>query len=82
METRAQVRAPNRRHLIWAIPLAVIGFISVAAVSVASILPSTLVATKRDCEARDAAGACTKQGDAEKVQFAIVPADAQPVERR
>jgi PDZ domain-containing protein len=82
MEPGPDVRAPSRAHLIWAIPLAVIAFVALAAVAVASVLPSTLVATKRDCEARDAAGACTKKGESEKVQFAIVPADAQPVEPR
>jgi PDZ domain-containing protein len=46
------------------------------------VLPSTLVARKRDCQARDDAGACTEQGPPERVQFAIVPADAQPVEPR
>ncbi|MEP7112661.1 MAG: S16 family serine protease [Ilumatobacteraceae bacterium] len=47
-----------------------------------AVLPSTVVATKRDCETRDTAGACTVQGPSEKVQFAVVPADAQPVEPR
>jgi Lon-like protease len=74
------VRSLSRRHLLWAIPLAVVGFLGVAAVAVAAILPSTLVATKRDCVERDDAGVCTKKGPSEDVQFAIVPADAQAVE--
>ena len=45
-------------------------------------MPSTLVASKRDCVERDDAGVCTKEGPSEKVQFAVVPADAQPVEPR
>jgi Lon-like protease len=82
MEPRAEVRSPSRRHLLWAIPLAVVGFVGVVAVAVAALLPSTLVASKRDCVARDDAGTCTEKGASEKVQFAIVPADAQPVEPR
>jgi PDZ domain-containing protein len=82
MEPGPDVRSLSRRHLFWAIPLAVIGFLGVGAVAVAGVLPSTIVATKRDCVTRDVANACTKQGPSEKVQFAIVPADAQPVEPR
>jgi Lon-like protease len=82
MEPRADVRAPSRRHLYWAIPLAIVGFVAVGAVAAAAVLPSTLVATKRDCKERDEANACAVQGPEEKVQFAIVPADAQPVEPR
>ena len=72
----------SRRHLFWAIPLAAIGFVGVGAVTVSAVLPSTLVASKRDCLQRDDAGVCIKKGPSEKVQFAIVPADAQPVEPR
>ncbi len=79
MEPRAEVRSLSRRHLCWAIPLAVVGFVAAGAVAVAAVLPSTLVASKRDCEVRDA-DACTKFGASEKVQFAVVPADAQAVE--
>jgi Lon-like protease len=82
MEPRPDVRSPSRRHLLWAVPLAVIGFLGVGAVAVAGVLPSTVVATKRDCATRDKANVCTKQGPSEKVQFAVVPADAQPVEPR
>ncbi|MEP7113106.1 MAG: hypothetical protein ABI862_07560, partial [Ilumatobacteraceae bacterium] len=82
MEPRAEVRSPSRRHLFWAIPLAVVGFVAVGLVAVTAVLPSTLVATKRDCETRDTEGVCTKKGPSEKVQFAVVPADAQPVEPR
>ncbi len=82
MEPRAEVRSLSRRHLFWAVPLAVIGFLGLGAVAVAGLLPSKLVASKRDCVARDANNVCTKNGASEKVQFAIVPADAQPVEPR
>jgi Lon-like protease len=81
-EQRAEGRPPSRRHLGWAIPLAVLGFAALGAVAVATVLPSTIVAKKRDCEARDEASVCTKRGPSERVQFAVVPADAQAVEPR
>lgn len=81
MDTPAEVRSLSRRHLWWAIPLTVIGFVAIASVAVASVLPSTLVAHKRDCAEREG-DVCTKQGESEDVQFAVVPADAQPVEPR
>ncbi len=76
------VRSPGRRNLWWAIPLAVIGFAAVLGVAVTALLPSTIVASKRDCAERDKANACVKKGPSEQVQFAVVPADAQPVEPR
>ncbi len=79
IEPRAEVRSLSRRHLLWAVPLAVVGFAAVGAVAIAAVLPSTLVASKRDCEVREA-DTCTKFGPSEKVQFAVVPADAQAVE--
>jgi PDZ domain-containing protein len=82
IEQREEVRSPGRRNLYWAVPLAVIGFLGLIAVAVAGVLPSTLVATKRDCVKRETADVCAEQGPSEKVQFAIVPADAQPVEPR
>ncbi|HEX3090944.1 MAG TPA: S16 family serine protease, partial [Ilumatobacteraceae bacterium] len=59
-----------------------IGFLAVGVVVATALLPSTLVATKNDCVERNDSGVCTKEGPSEKVQFAIVPADAQPVEPR
>jgi Lon-like protease len=82
MEPRAEVRSLSPRHRYWAVPLAVVGLVAIGAVAVAAALPSTLVASKRDCVARDDAGACTQKGPSERVQFAVVPADAQPVEPR
>ena len=49
IEPRAEVRSLSRRHLFWAIPLAVIGFVGIGAIAVTAVLPSTLVASKRDC---------------------------------
>jgi PDZ domain-containing protein len=82
MEARTEVRSLSRRHLFWAIPLAAIGFAALLGIAVSALLPSTLVASKRDCTARDAASVCTAKGPSEDVQFAVVPADAQPVEPR
>ena len=82
IEPSTGVRSPSRRNLWWAIPLAVIGFVAVIGVAVAAVLPSTLVASKRDCAVRDEANACAKKGPSERVQFAVVPADAQAVEPR
>ena len=81
MAPPAEVRSLSRRHLWWAVPLTVVGFLGIGAVAVASVLPSTLVASKRDCVERKA-DVCTKKGPSETVQFAVVPADAQPVEPR
>ncbi|MEO5902039.1 MAG: PDZ domain-containing protein [Ilumatobacteraceae bacterium] len=63
-------------------PLAVVGLLPVVVVLVTSFIPSTTFITKRDCVARDAAGACSKRGPAEAVQFAVVPADASPAGSR
>ena len=81
-EPPAEVRSLGRRHLLWAIPLVVVGFLGVSGVVLAALLPSTLVAKKTDCVQRDAANVCTKRGPSQDVQFAIVPADAQAVEPR
>ena len=81
-EPAAEVRSLGRRHLLWAIPLVVVGFLGVSTVVLAALLPSTLIAKKTDCVRRDAANVCTKRGPSQDVQFAIVPADAQPVEPR
>ncbi|HEX2786237.1 MAG TPA: S16 family serine protease [Ilumatobacteraceae bacterium] len=80
MEPSDNVRSLSNRHLLWAIPLAVVGFLGIATVALAALLPSTVVASKRDCVERNDAGVCTKKGPSENVQFAIVPADAQAVE--
>ena len=80
MEQRSEVRPPSRKHLGWAIPLSVLGFTALAGVMVSAVLPSRIVASKRDCEERNEATVCTKTGPSEKVQFAVVPAEAQAVE--
>jgi PDZ domain-containing protein len=82
IEGPVTVRSLSRRHRLWAIPLAAVGFVGVLAVAVSALLPSTLVASKRDCVERTPEGVCAKTGDEEAVQFGVVPADAQPVEPR
>jgi Lon-like protease len=79
-ERPVTVRSLPRRHLWWALPLAVIGYLGVLVVGVSSVLPSKFVASKRDCVQRDDEGACVKKGEPEDIQFAVVPADATPVE--
>ena len=62
-----EVRAPGRVHLLWSIPVAVLGFVLLFGVLVVAVLPATLGATN---PAGDAAG------------YALVPADAQTVADR
>ena len=61
------VRAPRPIHRVWAIPLTVVAFLAVTGLLLASMLPADLVATN---------------GSGVKAPYAIVPADAQPVEPR
>jgi Lon-like protease len=75
MEPNPEVRAPNRRHLWWALPLAALGLVAVIGVLLSAALPSTLHFKKSGCDAKTNRDKC-------KVQFAIVPADAQPVQPR
>ena len=79
--TDTDLGAASRAHKIWAWPVAFIGLLPIVAVLLASLLPSTSQ-HKRDCSERDDAGACTTFGEPESIQFAIAPADAEPVETR
>ena len=83
IEPRAEVRSPSRRHLFWAIPLAVIGFVARRRRR-GDRRAAEHARRQANATARRATkhGVCTKQGASEKVQFAVVPADAQPVEPR
>lgn len=62
-----RVRAPKPIHRAWALPMMLVGLIALGGLLVLSVLPSTL-------DARNAAG--------DDAQFALVPADAQPVATR
>ena len=74
-------RAPEGRHRWWAIPLAVLGGLSVLSVLIASAVPAKLFIEKSRCVQRDADGACVKT-TTQAVEFALVPADAEPVAPR
>ncbi len=64
--TRA-VRPPDRSHRVWAIPLAAVALGVVGAILVVSVLPASLAA-------ENVAG--------QEAEFALVPADAEPVASR
>ena len=65
--TTGEVRAPRPVHRAWAVPLATLGLLALATILVASVLPASLRAENR-------AGA--------EAEFALVPADADPVADR
>ena len=67
------VRAPSRGHLAWAVPLAGLGAIALLAVITIAVLPSKWFISKPNC---------TKAAKDCDIEFALVPADAQPVEPR
>ncbi len=73
--------APDRRHVWWAVPLAVVGCLSLVVVLVAAVMPARLLIEKQRCVKRDASDACVEQ-QTQKVEFALVPADAEPVAPR
>jgi PDZ domain-containing protein len=73
--TPEPVRAPDPRHRWWGIPLAVIGFLLLGTVLAAAVVPSKFFVDKKGCEAK-------QPGDDCSVEFALVPADAEPVEPR
>lgn len=78
----AAVRPPARGHRFWAVPLAVVGGLTIGTVLAGAVIPTKEYITKTDCIEVDSTGACTKRGPDEKVQFAIAPASAEPVEPR
>lgn len=67
MTAPVEIRPPRAVHRAWAIPLAAVGFCSLVAVLVVAVLPATLRATNAE-------------GDT--AEFALVPADAEPVADR
>lgn len=75
------VRAPSRRHLAWALPLVVIGFLGLGAVIFAAVAPSKWFVEKPKCLERSEDGTCAREEQV-AVEFALVPADAEPVEPR
>lgn len=82
-EVAPAVRAPRNVHRRWAIPLALLGLAIAAAPIVFSFTPSTLFIEKPRCREFDTSDppVCV-QPTTEAVEFALVPADAEPVEPR
>ena len=74
-------RAPSPRHRWWAVPTAVVGCLAIVAPVAASFLPAKWLIDKDRCTTVDAAGECTIEV-VEAAEFAIVPADAEPVRPR
>jgi PDZ domain-containing protein len=76
------VRAPRRLHRAWSVPLAVIGLAPMVAVIGTSFIPSTAFISKNDCikteREADNSVKCLQHGPTESVEFAVVPADAEP----
>ena len=82
-EAAAAVRAPRAVHRWWAVPMVVVGLIAAAAPVVLSFTPSTAFVSKDRCrEFDDADPPVCLQPTTEAVEFALVPADAEPVEPR
>jgi hypothetical protein len=71
------LRPPAPIHRWWAIPLAVLGVLTLVTISVLALLPSSLVADK-EVPDPDVPGAMV----AEATPYARVPASAQPVDDR
>lgn len=82
-EQAPAVRAPRTGHRWWAIPMAVLGITAAAAPVVFSFVPSTLFVEKDRCREFDTSDppVCV-QPTSEAVEFAMVPASAEPVEPR
>lgn len=80
-EPAPSVRAPSRRHRWWAIPLAFVALVAAATPLVLSFVPSTVFIDKSRCAEYDTTVSppvCTRRVT-EPVEFALVPAAAQPV---
>ncbi|MDO8389086.1 MAG: S16 family serine protease [Actinomycetota bacterium] len=78
------VRRPSSRHRWWAVPLAGLGMITAAVPLAVSFVPSTAFVEKSRCEQYDTSvdpPTCTSRV-AEAVEYALVPADAEPVAPR
>lgn len=78
------VRRPSGRHKWWAVPLAGLGMITAAVPLAVSFVPSTAFVDKSRCERYDTSvdpPVCASRV-AEPVEFALVPADAEPVAPR
>ena len=77
------VRAPATGHRWWAVPLAVLGVGLAVAPLVFSFIPSSALIDKPHCTAYDESDplVCVST-EPQAVRYALVPADAEPVEPR
>jgi PDZ domain-containing protein len=71
------VRAPGRRHRAWSVPLAAIGLLALLSITVAAVLPASLVGTKQVRDPDD-----PDQTIEAATPFARTPRSAQPVDDR
>jgi Lon-like protease len=83
MEPVPQLAAPSRMPRLWAFPLAALGVVAVLAPMVATMVPSTAFIDKSRCTEFDTTSdtyppPCVAAVH-EPVEFALVPADAEPV---
>lgn len=83
-EPAPAVRAPRPALRWWAVPLAVAGFALAAAPIVLSFVPSTVFISEPRCRSGydSADPPKCKELTSEEMEFAMVPADAEPVEPR
>lgn len=82
-ELAPPVRAPRTNHRWWAVPMAVLGVALAAAPVALSFVPSSVFIKEPRCREYDPStpGACLER-TSEAMEFALVPADAEPVEPR
>ena len=80
-EQAPAVRAPGARHRRWALPTAGLGLVLAIAPLVFSFLPSSLFVDKAHCNKYDENDPlqCV-DSEQQAVRYALVPADAEPVE--
>lgn len=82
MEPVPQLAARSRKHRWWSIPVATLGVAAVVAPLAATLVPTTVFIDKERCTEFDTAAAaeprCLNEVH-EAVEFALVPADAEPV---
>lgn len=82
--TTPKVRRPSARHGWWAVPLAGVGMLTAVVPVVVSFVPSSAFVEKSRCTEFDTSAdppVCANRVD-EAVEYALVPADAEPVEPR
>jgi len=83
MESVPQLAAPSSKHRRWALPCALLGVTAVLAPLVATLVPSSVFIDKSRClefatTEESERPTCVEKVD-EAVEFALVPADAEPV---